>query len=252
VTGINDLQKARESLIFALDVPLKEEAMELVRRLRGEVGLFKVGLELYLAQGPALLKDIIKEVEFGEARIFLDLKLYDIPHTVVMAAIGIEMFPAFLTIPSDLGRSAIERIRILATTHRLLAVTVLTSMTPQDLKDLGYEPQYAADPSRLVVSRARMAQAAGCAGVVCSGQEVKAVKQACGPDFLAVCPGIRPDWALVPGDDQQRTVTPYQAIKDGADYIVVGRPIRTYPESDGGPVAAARRVVAEIEAALGD
>lgn len=240
----------KDRLIFALDVPLKEEAMELVRRLRGEVGLFKVGLELYLAQGPALLKDIIKEVEFGEARIFLDLKLYDIPRTVVMAAIGIEIFPRFLTVPSDLGHSALYRIVTEAIASEVLAVTVLTSMTPQDLKDLGYEPQYAADPSRLVVSRARMAQAAGCAGVVCSGQEVKAVKQACGPDFLAVCPGIRPEWSLVPGDDQQRIVTPYQAIRNGADYIVVGRPIRNYPETDGGPAAAARRVVEEIRQAM--
>jgi len=240
----------KDRLIFALDVPDKKAALNYIRLLRQEVGLFKVGLELYLAQGPTLLKEIIKEVEYGEARIFLDLKLYDIPHTVGMAAIGIEIFPRFLTIPSDLGKSAIEKIKTLAIGHDLLAVTVLTSMTPQDLQDLGYDTQFASELTKLVVARAQMAQAAGCAGVVCSGREVKAVKEACGPDFLTVCPGIRPDWASVPGDDQQRTVTPYQAIKDGADYIVVGRPIRNYPQTDGGPVAAARRVVEEIAAGL--
>ena len=96
--------------------------------------------------------------------------------------------------------------------------------------------------------RAQSAQAAGCDGVICSGREARAVKEACGPDFLVVCPGIRPAWTVVPGDDQRRVVTPYEAMRNGADYIVVGRPIRTAPD----PVAAARQVVEEIAAGLAE
>ena len=120
-------------------------------------------------------------------------------------------------------------------------MSVLTSMNGDDL-GLGYEAGYGQDPTSLVVRKAKMAQEAGCHGVVCSGQEVKAVKEACGRDFLAVCPGIRPAWSEVPGDDQKRIVTPFEAISNGADYIVVGRPIRQAHVQ----VAAARQVVEEI------
>jgi len=119
-------------------------------------------------------------------------------------------------------------------------------MIGDDLLALGYEPQNAQDPSRLVVRKAKMAQEAGCRGVVCSGREVRAVKEACGRDFLAICPGIRPAWATVEGDDQKRIVTPFEAISNGADYIVVGRPIRQAHVK----VAAARQVEEEIAMAL--
>ncbi len=121
-------------------------------------------------------------------------------------------------------------------------MTVLTSLSVADLLALGYDPEYARDPLQLVLRKARLAQEAGCHGVVCSGREVKAVKEACGQDFLVVCPGIRPEWAAVPEDDQERSVTPYAAINAGADYLVVGRPIRVAAD----PVAAAKKVVAEI------
>jgi orotidine-5'-phosphate decarboxylase len=148
---------------------------------------------------------------------------------------------ALVTVPSDLGPAGLQKI-VAGTAFKVLAVTVLTSMTGEDLLALGYEEPYARDPARLVVRKAKMAQTAGCHGVVCSGRDVQAVKAACGPDFLAVCPGIRPAWAAVPGDDQKRIVTPQEAITNGADYIVVGRPIRQAEN----PVAAARRVVEEI------
>ncbi|MBM4294844.1 MAG: orotidine-5'-phosphate decarboxylase [Deltaproteobacteria bacterium] len=238
----------KDRLIFALDVPDKRQALDLVQLLEGEVGLFKLGLELYLAEGPGLLKELVNIID--PERIFLDLKLYDIPATVLGPIRSILHGLALFTLPSDLGPAALKSIvSNTAAAFRVLAVTVLTSTTGDDLKALGYERRYWENPARLVVDRAVMAKEAGCAGVVCSGREVKAVKEACGPDFLAVCPGIRPEWAAVPGDDQKRIVTPYEAIKNGADYIVVGRPIRTYPESQGGPVAAARRVVAEVAAA---
>jgi orotidine-5'-phosphate decarboxylase len=132
---------------------------------------------------------------------------------------------------------------------KILAVTVLTSLSAPDLEALGYVSEYARNPETLVLRKAKLAKEAGCHGVICSGREAGAVREACGKDFLVVCPGIRPAWAAVSGDDQQRIVTPYEAIKNGADYIVVGRPLRDYPD---GPVAAARKVVAEIAQARKD
>ena len=239
------MPEPRDRLIFALDVPDKATALELARALRNEVGLFKVGLELYLAEGPGLLQGLIEEVTHTPAKIFLDLKLYDIPATVLGALRSLKGNPAFLTLPSDQGPTGLQKIvteaRAISFT-KILAVTVLTSLTAKDLNALGYERRYADNPTQLVLLRAKMAQEAGCHGVVCSGREVKAVKEACGPDFIAVCPGIRPKWSLVAGDDQQRIVTPSEAIRYGADYIVVGRPIRQAPD----PAAAARWVVEEI------
>ncbi len=243
--------EARERLIFPLDVPDKATALNLARALRDEVGLFKVGLELYLAEGPSLLQNLIDEVPLVSAKIFLDLKLYDIPATVVGALRTFRGNLAFLTLPSDQGPTGLKKIVAEASAiscMKFLAVTVLTSVTAKDLEALGYDRKFAADPTQLVLLRAKMAQEAGCRGVVCSGREVKAVKEQCGRDFLAVCPGIRPAWAAVSGDDQQRIVTPYEAITNGADYIVVGRPIRQAKD----PAAAARRVVTEIAAALGE
>ncbi len=233
----------KDRLIFPLDVPDKETALRHIEMLRGEVGLFKVGLELFMAEGPRLLDDLSKEIP--PSKIFLDLKLYDIPSTILGAIHTILSGVAWITVPSDLGPTGLKKI-VEGTALKVLAVTVLTSTTGEDLEALGYKGQYGKDPAKLVIARARLAQKAGCAGVVCSGREVQAVKKACGQDFLAVCPGIRPAWAVVPGDDQKRTVTPFEAIKNGADYIVVGRPIRQAPD----PVAAARKVVEEIAAGM--
>lgn len=241
--------KPQDRLIFALDVPDQAAALHLARSLRDEVGLFKVGLELYLAAGPSLLQALIAEVPLSPGQIFLDLKLYDIPATVLGAIHAIVHGHALFTVPSDLGPTGLRKIVAAAgSAYKILAVTVLTSVTATDLQALGYDRQLAADPSQLVLLRAKMAQAAGCHGVVCSGREVKQVKKLCGPDFVTVCPGIRPAWAAVAGDDQQRIVTPLAAIQNGADYIVVGRPIRQAQD----PAAAARRVVAEIAAAMTD
>jgi orotidine-5'-phosphate decarboxylase len=153
------------------------------------------------------------------------------------------------TVHADQGRRQLQAaVAAVSRGVKVLGVTVLTSLTPEDLLAAGIAPEYARDPEKLVLLRARLAQGAGCHGVVCAGTEAAAVKAALGEDFLVVCPGIRPAWAEVPGDDQKRVLTPYQAIKAGADFVVVGRPIRLAPE----PVAAARQVVAEIEAGLND
>ena len=233
----------RERLIFALDVPDAATAKACVHELRDHVGLFKVGLELFLAEGPGLLAELTDMV--GPQRIFLDLKLYDIPATVLGAFNAVVHGLALFTVPSDLGPTGLKNI-VNSSGANILAVTVLTSITGDDLLALGFDSQFAQDPTRLVVRKARMAQDAGCRGVVCSGREVKAVKEACGPDFLAVCPGIRPAWSEVDGDDQKRIVTPFEAITNGADFIVVGRPIRQANVK----VAAARQVEEEIAMAL--
>jgi orotidine-5'-phosphate decarboxylase len=236
----------KDRLIFPLDVPDQAAALDLVQKLRDEVGLFKVGLELFLAAGPRLLSYLRKKGDVSPNKIFLDLKLYDIPSTILGAIKTITEGVALITVPSDLGPTGLKKI-VSGTAFKVLAVTVLTSNTPEDLQASGYDKKYASDITKLVLSRARLAKEAGCAGVVCSGREAKAVRRACGPNFLIVCPGIRPAWAAVPGDDQKRIVTPYEAIRDGADYIVVGRPLR---QEKGREVEAARKVVQEIEAGL--
>ncbi len=235
----------KDRLIFPLDLPDRKQAWHYVELLRNEVGLFKVGWELFMAEGPQLLLDLANNL--SPAQFFLDLKLYDIPNTLRGAISSVVHGVALITIHCDLGPGALRAIvSDIGSAFKVLAVTLLTSLSGEDLRALGYAAEYADDPSRLVLLRAKLAQAAGCHGVICSGQEARAVREACGKDFLVVCPGIRPAWSVVPGDDQKRVVTPFEAIKNGGDYIVVGRPIRTAKD----PVAAARRVAAEIAEGL--
>jgi orotidine-5'-phosphate decarboxylase len=236
----------RERLIFPLDVPNKAEAEKLIFLLKHDVGLFKVGLELFVAEGPAFLTYL---TETARVEYFLDLKFHDIPATVTSAQAKIMQGARLATVHVDQGRKMLtQAVTSLKNRVKVLGVTVLTHLGPDDLEALGIASRYAQDPSQLVLLRAKLAKEAGCDGVVCAGTEARAVKAACGPDFLVVCPGIRPAWAAVPGDDQKRVMTPYEAIKAGADYIVVGRPIRLAAD----PVAAARQVVAEIEQGLRD
>jgi orotidine-5'-phosphate decarboxylase len=235
----------KKHLILALDVPNREEALRLVELLRDEVGLFKVGWELFMAEGPQLLLDLVDN--FSPIQFFLDLKLYDIPNTLRGAIHSIVHGVALITIHCDLGPRALKTmVSDIGNAFKVMAVTLLTSLSGEDLRALGFASQYADDPSRLVLLRAELAKDAGCHGVICSGREAGAVKKACGKDFLVVCPGIRPAWSAVAGDDQKRVVTPAEAMRNGADYIVVGRPIRTARD----PVDAARRVVAEIAEGL--
>ncbi len=230
------LQKARERLIFALDVNTADEAENLVRMLASEVGIFKVGLELFVAQGPEILARLRRA---GAQAIFLDLKLHDIPATMRAAAKsaarhGVDLLTCHCDQPEifdglDLGAT------------KLLGITVLTSLGPEDLAAMGY-PEELTDPQALVVRRAGLAMNAGCAGVVCSGLEAAAVRQALGGEALVVCPGIRPADLKAGADDQKRIVTPEMAMRNGASHIVVGRPIRTARD----PLAAARAVVESL------
>ncbi|MFQ5716045.1 MAG: orotidine-5'-phosphate decarboxylase [Nitrospinales bacterium] len=236
------LKRARERIVFALDVPSLHEALRYVRMLEGWVGCFKVGLELFASEGPRVLRAI---EENSSAEIFLDLKLHDIPATVRGTIRAVSKYRVrYLTVHCEHDRQLAEACAGLEGGPRILAVTVLTSIGERDLRPMGF--QNGLTLQQLVLDRAEMAKRAGCFGVVCSGHEVAAVKKTCGPDFAAVVPGIRPRWNRISGDDQARAMTPEEAISLGADLIVVGRPIRAAADPEG----AAKKVVEEVQAAL--
>lgn len=237
--------KPHERIIFALDVPSFGRAEYFTELLTGKVGAFKVGLELFIATGPGIL-DIMEPTP-----VMLDLKLHDIPETVERAILragdhGVK----FLTVHVQ-QRETLVRAAALAQKSgiQLLAVTVLTSMNEQDLKDLlqpdGTYSSYGDslncfDPKRRALQMAKHAFSCGINGFVCSPQEVKTLREAM-PTATLVVPGIRPAGNAT--GDQKRTGTPLQAVKDGADYLVVGRPIRDAEN----PVAAAQAIASEIQ-----
>ncbi|MGD9207112.1 MAG: orotidine-5'-phosphate decarboxylase [Syntrophobacterales bacterium] len=237
---------AKDRLIFPLDVPDAQEARQHVELLGEHVGMFKIGLELFVSEGPSIVETI---ADLTDAGIFLDLKFHDIPATVQQAIRSGSCLRRanFITVHCDPGLLAAVAAEVPEHT-KVLAVTVLTSLDGEQLAALGIQPELAAEVVKLVVHRAKIAQEAGCAGIVCSGQEVRAVKEECGDDLLVVTPGIRPEWGDISKDDQRRIVTPYQAVRNGADYIVVGRPIRTATD----PKEAAVMVANEIERGLED
>ena len=232
----------QDRLIFALDVPGKKEAERYAKMLEGVVGCFKIGLELFISEGPDVVKMIQDQ---SAANIFLDLKLHDIPATVRGALRSAEKLGVqYITIHSTEGEAILETAQeVKGSGLEVLAVTVLTSTSASSLASLGIREDI--DTAALVLDRATRAQNSGCAGVVCSGEEAKLVKSKCGGDFKIVVPGIRPEWARVSGDDQTRIATPSQAIEDGADMIVVGRPIR----DAGDPREAAQKIIEEIYSA---
>lgn len=213
----------RERLILALDVDTPAQVRELVDRLGDAVDFYKLGLQLFLAGGYFELIDWLVH-ERGK-KVFADLKLHDIPQTVHAAVRQLARREVSLTTVHAEGGGRMLEAASSARGERLkvLAVTVLTSLGAEDLRQLGFET----DAQSLVVSRARRALASGCDGVVASGVEGAALRQRLGDGFLIVMPGIRPGGAeVVSGDDQRRVVGVREAFANGADYIVVGRPIR--------------------------
>jgi orotidine-5'-phosphate decarboxylase len=239
------MKAPKDYIIFPLDLPTSREAISYVEALRDNVGLFKVGLELFISQGPEILNSIRNLTDAG---IFLDLKLHDIPATVKRAFMAASVYrPQFVTVHCDEGDEILRSVgEENPGNTKILAITVLTSLNQDKLKRLGYAQEYADDVSALVLLKARMAKAAGCHGVVCSGLEVAMVRKEIGPHMIAVTPGIRPAWTVVEKDDQKRIVTPEDAIRNGSDYVVIGRPIRDAKD----PKDAAKRVAEVIEAAL--
>jgi orotidine-5'-phosphate decarboxylase len=237
------MKNPSDYIIFPLDVPSEKEAERYIDLLTGHVGMFKVGLELFIQAGPSIVRRIVA----GGGKVFLDLKLHDIPATVNRA----------MARAADLGVSLAtvhcgESMRMLEAAVEgagekvaVLGVTVLTSVSGDELRAAGFRDEYANRLDELVFHRADSARRAGCAGVVCSPLEVAGIKSRMGERFLAVTPGIRPSWEKVAGDDQQRIATPGSAVAAGADYLVIGRPIRDADD----PVAAAEKIADEIAVA---
>ena len=208
----------KERLIVALDVPSAAEARPIVNALAGNVGMFKIGSQLFTAAGPSFVQEVVGRGE----KVFLDLKFHDIPHTVASAVSGASRLGASLLDVHALGGRAMMEAAagaLPALGTRLLAVTVLTSHDEDSLREIGVGGQIVESALRL----ARLARDAGLDGVVASPQEVQVIREACGPDFLIVTPGIRP--GRVSSDDQMRVATPGKALAAGADYLVVGRPV---------------------------
>ena len=229
--------RPRDRLIVALDTPSVAEAEALVHKLKGHVGVFKIGLELAMAGGIAFAKQLASE----GLPVFLDMKLLDIGHTVESAAANIARANlGFLTVHATDRKTLAAAVAGRGDSGlKLLAVTVLTNLTADDLGEQGIQTP----PEELVLSRAAMAAAAGVDGVVASGAEAGAIRRTVGPEILIVTPGIRPAGSA--SGDQARVTTPAVAIASGADYLVVGRPIT---QSDD-PAAAADAIVAEIASA---
>jgi orotidine-5'-phosphate decarboxylase len=239
------MNKTSDKIIIALDVETLEQARELVTSLSGTVGAFKIGKQLYTRCGP----EAVEMVHAAGERVFLDLKYHDIPTTVAKAGCEAARMGVFIFNLHALGGSAMIAETVKAV-HEIadkagtpapiiLAVTVLTSMAETDLSEIGIH-----DPVEQVVVRlARLAQGAGADGVVASAREIGMIKQACGPDFIVLTPGIRP--AASEQDDQKRTVTPARAVQAGADFLVIGRPVTQAPD----PRAAALTIASELDAA---
>jgi orotidine-5'-phosphate decarboxylase len=233
----------RERLIVALDLDDLEEVKELVRLLAPEVGMFKIGKQLFTCAGPQAVR-VIQQLG-GE--VFLDLKFHYIPNTVAKAAIeatrlGVKMFNVHASGSLEMMRTTVKEVRRICRQERrrqpiMLAVTVLTSLNQDDLRRVGVDGRVVDQVVRLAL----LTKEAGMDGVVASPHEVADIRAACGRRFVIVTPGIRP--AESDRNDQQRVMTPAGAIAAGVDYIVVGRPIL---EADD-PVAAARAVAAEMK-----
>jgi orotidine-5'-phosphate decarboxylase len=224
-------------IIVALDFPDSKQALEFARKTSPDQCRLKIGKELFTSCGPALVEELVN----SGYDIFLDLKFHDIPNTVQKAASAAARLGVWMLNVHALGGSAMmlaarEGVEIVAQRPFLIAVTVLTSLSSQDLKDIGIDRSV----PDLVDRLARNALANGLDGVVCSAEEAPALRSSIGESALLVTPGIRPEWAST--DDQQRIVTPQQALADGASYLVIGRPITRHQD----PAAALALIIESI------
>ncbi|MFH0728496.1 MAG: orotidine-5'-phosphate decarboxylase [Pseudomonadota bacterium] len=241
------MKPAKDYIIFPLDVPSVEEARRYVTMLGAHVGMFKVGLELFIRSGPEIIRIIKSESGAG---VFLDLKLHDIPVTVERAMAAVADLQVELATVHCGESSAMLEAAVSGGGGKVgvLGVTVLTSVSGEDIRSAGFIEALSTDVSLLVLKRATAAKAAGLTGIVCSGLEVRTIKMKLGDEFICVTPGIRPSWELTGADDQRRIATPAGAVRDGSDYLVIGRPIRDAED----PVHAAKRVADEISTVFGN
>ncbi len=234
---------AREKIILALDVSDREYALNIVDRFADHVDIYKVGLELFISGGPVVVEEIKKRGK----RVFLDLKFHDIANTVIKASLaaarlGVYMFNLHASGGTEMMRRAKEAVVDLCLKEnisrpKMLGVTVLTGLSQEVVKgELGIQHSLRTHVKQL----SRLSVSAGLDGVVASGHEVEMLRSHFGKDFLIVTPGIRTSWS--PPDDQKRTMTPRQAVREGADYIVLGRAVLSQPD----PFKALELIQAEI------
>lgn len=235
------MTSAKDHLIVALDVPTAVDAQEIVYELGDSVLFYKVGLQLFTAEGPNFVKELVN----SGRRVFLDLKLYDIPNTVAGAVkaaseLGVKMLTVHAAGGSKMLNEAVQAARVAPEPLMILGVTVLTSFDQSDLEESGVK----IDMSQQVRHLAELAKRAGCRGVVTSPREAGGVRALLGPEMAIVTPGIRPVGAG--SGDQSRVATPKAAIRAGASHLVVGRPILSAPNRN----QAAKSILDEIDAAL--
>ena len=228
--------KRAEKIIVALDVPTESEALALVEKLSGEVSFFKVGLQLFSAAGPQVVRTIVA----SGARVFLDLKLHDIPNTVAgavksAAELGAEMLTIHLSGGAEMIRAAVSARE---NNMSIVGVTLLTSATEETLREVGINDKI----DNHVLRLARLGEAAGINGIVASPHELGMLRRELGNALEIITPGIRPSWSE-PGD-QKRFMTPREALNAGADYLVIGRPITGHKD----PREALAKILEEISA----
>ena len=229
-----------DRLIVALDVPSAADAQKLIHSIGDAAVFYKVGLQLFTAEGPDMVRDLVASGK----RVFLDLKIHEIPNSAAgavksAAALKVDMVTVHASGGTKMMQAAVAAAASAQQPLLVLAVTLLTSLSSEDLRELGCGD----DPQAQVLRLAKLAQQAGCGGLVASPNEVSELRATLGASVKLVIPGIRPSGAAV--QDQVRTATPAQAIRGGADYLVVGRPINAAAD----PAAAAKSIVLEIEQA---
>ena len=235
--------KPNERIILALDVSTYDDAIEMVRKFKDHIDIFKIGSELFTSVGPRILK----EIHLMGKKVFLDLKFHDIPNTVAKSALaaaelGVFMFNVHTLGGFDMMQKAAQTLSQRSLEHnmerpRLIGVTILTSISQDALRD---ELSVAVRMNTQVKHLAGLAQRAGLDGVVASPEDAEMIRSRFGKGFLIVTPGIRPSWASM--DDQKRTLTPRKAVQSGADYLVIGRAITSQPD----PIGALKRIEEEI------
>ncbi|PIR16704.1 MAG: orotidine-5'-phosphate decarboxylase [Deltaproteobacteria bacterium CG11_big_fil_rev_8_21_14_0_20_49_13] len=241
----------REKIIVALDAPTLSAASQIADSLKGHIGALKVGMELLNSEGSPQVVEAISP----KGKVFFDAKFKDIPNTVAGAARAVTRMNVWMfnvhclggvTMMSAAVKTADEEAAKLGKERPLvIGVTVLTSIDAKALNEIGFEHvRDGAELKKLVVRLALLAKQAGLDGVVASPREITAIREACGQDFLIITPGVRPVWAAA--GDQKRVMTPNEAVKAGADYLVIGRPITNPPKEIGTPSDAAKKILEEI------
>lgn len=233
---------AKDRIVIALDYPTAESAKEIIDRLGDEASVYKVGLELFLNSKGTIL-DYLSE---KGKKVFLDLKFHDIPNTTAMASIFAAkekcfMFNVHASGGKKMMKTVNEKVREINKEVLIIAVTILTSLSEEDVAET-FSSNYSL--KELALNLAKLTNEAGLNGVVCSPWEASEIKKVCGKEFKTVCPGVRPKWSAT--NDQERIMTPKEAIMNGCDFLVIGRPITKHED----PKAAFRMILDEVNEGL--